>query len=245
MRMRRLKPSRLRASRLKALRMRAPRLRASRLKAPRECRMRALRKAVRWSFAALVPAELLALCLAGGVRIAPAARLAVASAMSAVMAAAVVLVAVDYRRHRRAGAGRRAGFRAAVADTVPAPVRRLTAHEFFLSTSLLRWVTRRGPHGVRDGDLPVGYASAQAPVMYGFLFVSVVETVALGYLIPWPAVRAVVLVLDLWGCYFILALHASCVVRPHVVGADGSLRLRYGAVLDIRVPSGRAAGLLV
>ncbi len=24
-------------------------------------------------------------------------------------------------------------------------------------------------------------------------------------------------------------------VRPHVVGADGSLRLRYGALLDIRV----------
>jgi hypothetical protein len=30
---------------------------------------------------------------------------------------------------------------------------------------------------------------------------------------------------------------ASCVVRPHVIHADGSLRLRYGALLDIRIPA--------
>jgi hypothetical protein len=32
--------------------------------------------------------------------------------------------------------------------------------------------------------------------------------------------------LDLWGVYFMLGLFASFVVRPHVIGADGSLRLR-------------------
>lgn len=79
--------------------------------------------------------------------------------------------------------------------------------------------------------------------MYGFLFVCVVETVALGFLIPWPVVHAVTLVLDIWGCYFVLALHASCVVRPHVIGADGSLRLRYGALLDIRIPADRIAAV--
>jgi hypothetical protein len=29
------------------------------------------------------------------------------------------------------------------------------------------------------------------------------------------------------------------VVRPHVIGADGSLRLRYGALLDIPIPAGQ------
>ncbi|MEY9872611.1 hypothetical protein ABH931_002088 [Streptacidiphilus sp. MAP12-33] len=38
-----------------------------------------------------------------------------------------------------------------------------------------------------------------------------------------------------------LALHLSCVVRPHVVHADGSLRLRYGTLLDIRVPAAAIA----
>ncbi|MFC9912434.1 hypothetical protein [Streptomyces sp. NPDC127197] len=206
--------------------------------------MKALRKAVRWSFATLVPGELmLVLCVVGGVRTAPAVRLAVELTVLALMAAATALLSLDYRRHRRDGLERGPAFRAAIADTVPAPVRKLTAHEVFLSTSFLRWVTRRGPHGVREGDLPIPYASGQTAVMYGFFFVCVVETVALAFLIPWPVVHAVTLVLDIWGCYFVIALHASCVVRPHVIGADGSLRLRYGALLDIRIPADRIASV--
>ncbi|MFB7494435.1 hypothetical protein ACFC09_06950 [Streptomyces sp. NPDC056161] len=199
---------------------------------------------VRWSVAALVPGEaVLVLCVAGGVRIPSAVRLAVESAALAVLAATVALIRLDHRRHRRDGLDRRSAFRAAVGDTVPATVRRLTAHEVFLSTSLLRWVFRRGPHGVREGDLPVPYAAGQTAMMYGFFFVCVVETVALALLIPWPVVHAVTLVLDLWGCYFVVALHASCVVRPHVIGADGSLRLRYGALLDVRIPADRIAAV--
>ncbi|MBB4791776.1 hypothetical protein [Streptomyces nodosus] len=133
--------------------------------------------------------------------------------------------------------------RAAIADTVPAPVRRLIAHEFSLAADLLRWVSRRGPQGVPAGDLPVPYAPAQAATLYGLLFVCVVETVALAFLIPWPVVHAIALVVDVWGCYLVVALHASCVVRPHVVGADGSLRLRYGALLDIRIPADRIASV--
>ncbi|QXE39311.1 hypothetical protein KQY30_21720 [Streptomyces sp. GMY02] len=206
--------------------------------------MTRLRKTVRWSFAALVPGELvLVLCVAGGVRIAPAVLLAVELAVLALMAAAAVLITLDHRRHRRDGLGSRPALLAAVADTVPAPVRRLTVHEALLTTSFLRWVTRRGPHGVPDGGLPVPYAPGQTAIMYGFFFVCVVETVALALVIPWPVVHAVTLVVDIWGCYFVVALHASCVVRPHVIGADGSLRLRYGALLDIRIPAGRIASV--
>ncbi|MGW0718725.1 hypothetical protein ACWD3K_28855 [Streptomyces sp. NPDC002778] len=202
------------------------------------------RKAVRWSCLALLPGEfMLVLCLAGGVDIPSAVRSALELSVLAVMIAAGALLFLDHRRHRRAGLDRRAALGAAFADTVPAPVRRLMAHEVFLSTSFLRWVTRRGPHGVRDGDLPVPYAPGQTAVMLGFFFVCVVETVALAFLIPWPLVHAVTLVLDIWGCWFVVALHASCVVRPHVIGADGSLRLRYGALLDIRIPAGRIASV--
>ncbi|MEV5597157.1 hypothetical protein [Streptomyces sp. NPDC052496] len=206
--------------------------------------MKALRKTVRRSVAALVPGELiLVLCVAGGVRIPPAVRLVTELAMLALVAAAATLVLLDHRRHRRDGLDRRSAFLAATADTVPASVRKLAAHEVFLSTSFLRWVTRRGPHGIRDGDTPVPYASGQTATMYGFLFVCVVETVGLAFLIPWPVMHAVTLVLDIWGCYFVIALHASCVVRPHVIGADGSLRLRYGALLDIRIPADRIASV--
>ncbi|WP_174186316.1 hypothetical protein [Nocardia barduliensis] len=209
-------------------------------------RLRALRRAVRWSCAAVVPGELVLLvCLVSGVRIPPLVRTAVELAVFAVTTAAAVLLALDYRRHRRAALTRRHAVSAAVADSIPVVVRRLIVHESSLLTSFLRWVARRGPHGVREGDTAVPYASGQAAVMYGFLVVCVVETVALAYLIPWAVVHTIVLALDVWGAFFIIALHASCVVRPHVIGADGSLRLRYGALLDIRIPAHRIASARV
>lgn len=120
---------------------------------------------------------------------------------------------------------------------LPRWLRRLVRHEVAWVASLARWVTRRGPHGVGAGDTAVGYARGQSAASYGFLFVSIVETVALAYLVPWPLVHRITLVIDVWGVLFVLGLHASCVVRPHVVGADGSLRLRYGALVDVRVPA--------
>lgn len=206
--------------------------------------MKALRKAVRWGFVALAPCELvIVICAVGGVRAAPAARPVVELALLALMAGATALFLFDYRRRRREGLSRHSACRAAIADSVPASVRRLISHEITLAADFSRWVTRRGPHGVRAGDLPVAYAPAQTSTVYGLLFVCAVETVALACLIPWPVLRGATLVLDIWGCYFLLALHASCVVRPHVIGADGSLRLRYGALLDIRVPAGRIASV--
>lgn len=125
---------------------------------------------------------------------------------------------------------------AALRAVVPTPVRRLAWHELALYACLARWVVRR-PQGVRAGDAAAAYGAAQSAAMYGMLFVSVVETVALAYLIPWPLVHLTFLVLGVWGVFFVLGLHASCVVRPHVVGADGSLRVRYGALVDIRIPA--------
>ncbi|WP_260476247.1 hypothetical protein [Streptomyces sp. WAC 06783] len=150
---------------------------------------------MRWGFAALLPLELvLVLCVAGGVRIPAAAWPAVELAVPVLMITAAVLLALDYGRHRRDGLDHRSAVAAALADTVPAAVRKLTAHELFLSTSFLRWVTHRGPHGIHAGDLPAPYAPRQAAVTYGFLF-------------------------------------------------DGSLRLRYGALLDIRIPADRIASV--
>ncbi|WP_236566686.1 hypothetical protein [Nocardia sp. CY41] len=206
----------------------------------------AMRRAVRWSFAAVLPGEsAVVVCLMSGTSIAPPARSAVELSALAVSAAAATLLVLDSFRHRLAALTWRRAISAAVTDLVPAVVRKLVAHEFALVTSFLRWVTRRGPHGVRDGDVAVPYASGQAAVMYGFLVVCVVETVALAYVIPWRLVHAIVLVVDVWGVFFVIALHASCVVRPHVIGADGSLRLRYGALLDIRIPAERIASVRV
>ena len=168
----------------------------------------------------------LLLCAGFGVSIpSPALRL-VEATIVVPLAACAVFIASDYRR---------------LQTVLPLSLRRLVIHEVRLFTSLLRWVARRGPQGVGGGDLAVRYAAGQVFLIGAFVFASVVETVALAVIIPWPTPRAVVLAIDLWGVYLGIALQASCVVRPHVVHADGSLRLRYGALLDIAVPADRIA----
>jgi hypothetical protein len=113
-------------------------------------------------------------------------------------------------------------------------------HEVRLFTSTLRWLAFRR-HGVRAGDVAVPYASGGAAVLLAFAYASAIETIVLAFIIPWPAVRDIALVLDIWGVYFIIALYASCVVRPHVIHADGSLRLRWPACPSRRSSPGRPA----
>ncbi|MFD7263862.1 hypothetical protein [Streptomyces sp. NPDC059874] len=194
---------------------------------------------------AVVPAELvLVVCLAAGVRL-PGWALALAEGL--VLGVLLLEVGVFvrlYAAERGRGARRGDAGRAAVRAVVPVRVRRLLAHELRAGASLGWWALRR-KHGVRAGDLAAGYTAPQTAMMYGMLFVSVIETVALSFLIPWPAVHRVVLVLDVYGILIILALHAACVTRPHVVRPDGSLRIRYGALFDLVVPPDAVASVRV
>ncbi|WP_018546972.1 hypothetical protein [Streptomyces sp. LaPpAH-108] len=124
---------------------------------------------------------------------------------------------------------------AALAGLVPTPVRRIVAHEVRALYALALWTLRR--RQVPDGALAVPYTEPQTAMVYGLLFVSVVETVMLALLIPWPLVHRILLVLDVYGIVLVLALHAACVTRPHLVGPDGSLRVRYGVLFDLHVPA--------
>ncbi|MDJ0467127.1 hypothetical protein [Streptomyces sp. H27-C3] len=102
--------------------------------------------------------------------------------------------------------------------------------------SLGLWVARRR-HGLGDGAHPAPYTGPQTAMLYALLFVSLVETVMLALLVPWPLVHRIVLVIDVYGVVRVLAFQAACVTRPHGVEADGSLRIRYGVLWDVRVPA--------
>ncbi|MFJ2796355.1 hypothetical protein ACIPDW_37610 [Streptomyces sp. NPDC087290] len=123
-------------------------------------------------------------------------------------------------------------------------VRRFVRHEARALHSLGLWVLRRR-HAVPEGALAVPYTGPQTAMMYGLLFVSVVETVMLALLVPWPVVHGVLLVLDVYGVVFVLGTQAACVTRPHVVDADGALRVRYGGLFDLRIPAGAVVGARV
>ncbi|WP_443056496.1 hypothetical protein [Streptomyces sp. NBC_00667] len=124
-------------------------------------------------------------------------------------------------------------------------MRRLVGNEVRAAAALGRWVLRKPPQGVGGGDVAAGYTGPQTAMMYGLLFVALVETVALELLVPWPVVARVLLVLDGYGVLAVLALHAACVQRPHVVRADGSLRIRYGVLFGLTVPPDAVASVRV
>ncbi|MEI5100239.1 hypothetical protein RB200_19040 [Streptomyces sp. PmtG] len=121
-------------------------------------------------------------------------------------------------------------------DAVRVVVRRLVGHELRGFQSLGLWVARRR-HGVGVGAHAAAYTGPQTSTLFTFAFLVVVETVALALVVPWPFVHAALLFVDVYTVVQILALHASCVTRPHVAGADGSLRVRYGQLLDLRIPA--------
>ncbi|WP_307805640.1 hypothetical protein [Streptomyces chrestomyceticus] len=120
--------------------------------------------------------------------------------------------------------------------------RRLLAYEKRWMASLGLWVARRRD-GVGAGERALGYARAQAPMLYGFVFVCLVETVGVTFLLAkFPVVHWVMLVLDVYTLAMVLGFQAAAVTRPHVVG-PGGLRVRNGALLDVWIPLERIASV--
>ncbi|MFF9064747.1 hypothetical protein ACF09E_05225 [Streptomyces sp. NPDC014891] len=184
---------------------------------------------------AVLPAEVvLAVLLVGGFRIPAAVWAGVELLVGALLLAEVLA----YLRLRRRGLSRRE----VLAALVPAPVLRIVGHELRIMACLGRWAARR-PHGVEGVDGVFPHARDQAALMYGFAFVCVVETVGLSYLLAdWPAVHAVVLVLDVYTVLFVLGLHAAAATRPHTLTGE-VLRLRQAAHVDVSVPLGLIASV--
>ncbi|MFJ1744927.1 hypothetical protein ACIOJD_01610 [Streptomyces sp. NPDC088116] len=125
---------------------------------------------------------------------------------------------------------------------LPRSVLRFVKHELRIMASLVRWAARRR-HGVNGADAVFSHGGDQAVMMYGLAFACVVETVALSYLLAdWPVVHTVFLVIDVYTVVFVLGLHAASVTRPHVL-ADGTLRVRQAAHIDVHVPLGQIASI--
>ncbi|MFG3530810.1 hypothetical protein ACGF8B_29355 [Streptomyces sp. NPDC047917] len=199
----------------------------------------------RWALGGVMVAEVVLVgSLAAGVRVPAAVLLGARVSAAAMLGVEAVVLGRLLRAGRRAGLGWRDALAAALRTVVPERARRLAAHEMRTLHSLGLWLRGRR-HGVPMGAVAVAYTGPQTAMMYGLLFVSVIETVMLALLIPWPLVHGILLVLDVYGVVFVLALHASCVTRPHVVDTDGALRLRYGGLFDLRIPADAVAGARV
>ncbi|MFI5912012.1 hypothetical protein [Dactylosporangium sp. NPDC051541] len=201
-------------------------------------------RAARAALFAVIPAEVvLGVLIVAGVGLPPAVVVAMEALVLAVLVLEVAAVRRLYREERRVRATRLAAVRAVWARLVPVAVRRLLALELKNTASLGLWLARRR-HGVPRGAVAVGYFGAQAPALLVFLGAMVVEFVVVEIVLRSVgapgALRAVLLVLDGYSILLALSMIAAFVTRPHVVAA-AEVRVRSGALFDLRIPADRIA----
>lgn len=132
---------------------------------------------------------------------------------------------------------------AALRAAVPGPLATAGRSHAQLARSLVLWVRRR-TDGVPPGAVVIPYGREDRPVAIALLLLSLGELVLVELVVPWPTVRAALLVLGVYGLVLVLAMIADSVVRPHVLTRD-SLRLRVGAWADVTLPLSRVTGARV
>lgn len=110
---------------------------------------------------------------------------------------------------------------------------------------LLRWIARR-PDAPASA-VQIGYSQLTAPVMWLWIFGSVGEVVALELILRsidagWAdVVRVPLLVLGVWGAFWMLGMAASFRVRRHLV-LDDRFEIRNGPRVRVTVPFAAIAG---
>ncbi|SDC81563.1 hypothetical protein SAMN05660690_2673 [Geodermatophilus telluris] len=120
--------------------------------------------------------------------------------------------------------------------------RRAVVYEIGTWRSLARWLRRRPDVAAGADAFP--YASAVSPVLWTFVVLSAVEIPLVDLLLPWPSLRAALLVAGVYGLLWMVGLLASMTVYPHAVDGDG-LRVRSGFSVDVRVPWAAIAAVRV
>ncbi|MGN5238674.1 hypothetical protein [Rhodococcus sp. SJ-3] len=96
---------------------------------------------------------------------------------------------------------------------------------------------RRRYDGGEPGVVPVGYTKGTMGIPMAFLVACVIEAVVVHVLVPWPAVRNVLLVLSIWGLIQILGILAGRITHPHLL-TDTRLTIRAGHQVIVQLDRG-------
>ena len=110
-------------------------------------------------------------------------------------------------------------------------LRRALRYELSMWRSLYRWVFRRP--GLPGERFP--YADVITPVIWAFIVVSAIEVPVAHLLVPWPAVKQVLLVVGIYGLLWMVGMLAGYRVNPHTVD-DAGLHIRHGGTVHVFVP---------
>jgi hypothetical protein len=195
---------------------------------------RGVARAVPWAAVLLPPAELL-LVVTGLLPVDVAVLVAVV--LEVAFVAVLVAKWTAFRRAWRAERARgvRAGqaLLAGVEAALPRPVAFVLRSEVGMAQSLW-WAVRRR-RLVRPGETPIPYTDRIGVMLWTTVGLSVLEVGAAHLLVPWPAVRWVLLGVGAYGLLWLVAFAFSVKQRPHTLGRD-ALTLRFGYFREVVVP---------
>lgn len=181
----------------------------------------------------LAPAEAAtAVLFLAGIPVAPWIPITVGALLLVTVIAEIALALCVYGQARQDGDSRRSAVRAIAREAVPAPVVRSARFEVLLWESIWRWVSRRPL--VPERGQGFSYHRYELPVLLAFAVLGIVEIALVHWLLPWPAVRVVALILGVMGVIWVLGFLASLSTRPHHV-TDTTLTVRVDAHHEIRI----------
>lgn len=147
----------------------------------------------------------------------------------------VVVAVRRYRGDRRVGLDPWAAMENGLEVLLPRKVARVVATEPKLWFYLWTWLLRR----VRRGDNDFSYhgGSLLGPLLVVMLFTTPVEVLLIELLLPWAWLRWLLLILAVYGFFWICGLYASLVALPHHLG-DTKVRVSYGILAQAQIAYG-------
>lgn len=140
----------------------------------------------------------------------------------------IVLFAKRYSRARREG-GRAEALATVVEND---PVLRFGRAELENLVALVRWVTRRPE--VPEGFIPLHHNQGSNTVPMVLAGASVLEIVAVHFVVPWTVPRIILMVLGVYGICVVLGMAATRYAYPHLLSRE-AIVLRQGRRVVARV----------
>ena len=197
--------------------------------------MRQVRRWTRW----LIPALLVVLLVSRltGLAHSDAALPTLVAAEVLLSATFVVRLAMatrSARRQRRPGDSWEVTLETTIAAVTPGPFAGLAMSEVRVFVTLGRWLSTKM---LRRPIFGFSYHRDLILIGWAMLFAvsSPAEMTLFHLLIPWPAVRWIILALEIYGLLWLLAIGVSFGTLRHQVSGE-MVRLRLGLLADVLVP---------
>jgi len=131
---------------------------------------------------------------------------------------------------------------ASLRKIMPDRVATVVKHDLLMMRALWLVVSRRGD--VPDSAEAVHYSRQVRPLFWVFFVLNPLEIALVELVVPWPALRLVLLIAGVLGTVWFLALIATLYKYPHILDAR-VLRLRYLSFFDTRIPIEKIGSVVV